>query len=320
MRILAMLLVVISCAAAVPVPQFVPRPHFVPRPDALPAPALVRATAPPQSAGAGSAAGMTKEEAEAIDARALERYGWKLCQGSCGMVCVSHGGGLRWMLLGPGDSPDKGNAGKSPEPPPRRGHFETRTVNCGPFGQQRSSGRFTKEIQVWVDDPPERRRILNPTPLPWHRDGECICDPHNNVVARLDEPMDVDITSPELEANGDLIVRACNSHAALVAAWKENDVTLLISERDCGCTVREAGRLSSTYYIEYCPLHAAAPALLEACRAAAPLGRNGPIDHAIACARAQNEHKLAGALTVLSNRLRSALALAEPCAPGSERP
>jgi hypothetical protein len=34
------------------------------------------------------------------------------------------------------------------------GRWETRTVNCGPFGQQRSSGRFTKTIEVWVDDPP----------------------------------------------------------------------------------------------------------------------------------------------------------------------
>jgi len=116
MRILAVLLIVLVCAAAVPVPQFVPRPLFVPRPAALPAPALVRATAgpllnngfsdarsvPPQSAGVGSAAGMT--------------------------------------------------AVSTP------GHWETRTVACGPFGQQRANGRFTKEIQVWVDGPLEKTK------------------------------------------------------------------------------------------------------------------------------------------------------------------
>jgi hypothetical protein len=95
------------------------------------------------------------DDARAIDARALARYGWKLCQGSCGMVCASHGGGLRWMLLGPGDRPI-GSASESPEPPPRRGYWESRTVNCGPFGQQRPNGRFTKTIEVWVEDSSEK--------------------------------------------------------------------------------------------------------------------------------------------------------------------
>jgi len=134
MRILAVLLIVLVCAAAVPVPQFVPRPLFVPRPATLPAPALVRATAgqsfvpiggdarsvPPQSSGVGSAAGMA------------------VTTPAC-----SPGSHL-------GKPPQTADAGVLTTEPPK-GRWETRTVNCGPFGQQRSSGRFTKEIQVWVD-------------------------------------------------------------------------------------------------------------------------------------------------------------------------
>lgn len=104
-KILAMLLIVLSCLAAT-----FPQPWPQPRPATLPPPALVRATAgplltfdsdsgdarivPPQSAGVGSAAG-------------------------------------RW---------------------------EKRTVACGPFGQQRANGRFTKTIEVWVEDSSEKTK------------------------------------------------------------------------------------------------------------------------------------------------------------------
>jgi hypothetical protein len=37
-----------------------------------------------------------------------------------------------------------------------RGYWETRTVPCGAFGQQRANGRFTREVRVWVEgEPPE---------------------------------------------------------------------------------------------------------------------------------------------------------------------
>jgi hypothetical protein len=59
-------------------------------------------------------AGVLETEAEAIDRRAVERYGWKLCQGSCGMICASHGGGLKWQKLLPGQQPDRGEAVEVP--------------------------------------------------------------------------------------------------------------------------------------------------------------------------------------------------------------
>ena len=110
-------------------------------PDALPTPALVRATAgqsfvpiggdarsvPPQSSGVGSAAGMA------------------VTTPAC-----SPGSHL-------GKPPQTADAGVLTTEPPK-GRWETRTVNCGPFGQQRSSGRFTKEIQVWVDGPLEKTK------------------------------------------------------------------------------------------------------------------------------------------------------------------
>ncbi len=166
-RILAVLLIVLSCAAAVPVPQFVPRPLFVPRPAALPAPVLVPAAAGqsfvpscddarevlPQSTGAGSAAGMTREEATAIDVRAMKQYGQKWCAGTCGMICACPRLVLQWKELQPGEKPDVGKVSTSAKPPPRRGYWETRTINCGPLGVARPNGRFTKEVQVWVDAP-----------------------------------------------------------------------------------------------------------------------------------------------------------------------
>lgn len=132
---------------------FVALPDCLPDalPDALPTPALVRATAgptpnegkndaheetvTPQSVGVDSAAG--------IDQRALARYGWKLCQGSCQMVCAVHGGGLKWMLLNPGEKPSQGEASASAKPPQRRTHTEIR--RAGLFGRQR--------VAVEVEEP-----------------------------------------------------------------------------------------------------------------------------------------------------------------------
>ncbi len=140
-----------------------PDPWTILVPVTLPAPVLVRAASgptpndrqqgdarivSPQSADVGSVAGMSREEAKAIDARALARYGWKLCQGSCGMACASHGGGLKWLLLSPGEQPSQGEAGMSDLPPQRRTHTEYR--RAGLFGR--------RTITVEVDDPPEKEK------------------------------------------------------------------------------------------------------------------------------------------------------------------
>ena len=107
-------------------------------PDALPSLALVRVVSdptpnsviykgdvrsvPPQSSGVGSAAGMTREEARAIDARFLEKWHWKLSPGTCEMLgCTVHGGG--WIRV----------AGPTPSKPTT--HIEYR--RAGLFGRQR---------------------------------------------------------------------------------------------------------------------------------------------------------------------------------------
>ena len=145
MQILAILFIVLSCLAAT-----FPQPWPQPRPATLPPPALVRADAgptpndptgfppvgskgdarevPPQSSGVGSAAGSKS------------------------------------LKQGPSRSREPGVAGMNPTAPASfSGRWETRTVNCGPLGQRRASGRFTKTIEVWVETEPLVEPMFTPT-------------------------------------------------------------------------------------------------------------------------------------------------------------
>ncbi len=175
-RILAVLLIVLSCLAAT-----WPQPWPQPRPATLPAPALVRAAAgqsfvpidyeddarsvPPQSAGVGSVAGMTREEAKAIDQRFLEKWHWKLSPGTCGMLgCAVHGGG--WIKA----------AGEKPKEVQRRTHTE-----------YRRAGLFRRRtIAVEVDDPlEETKRQPSAEEQPT---GATVANPAERVAPRSAMP------------------------------------------------------------------------------------------------------------------------------------
>jgi hypothetical protein len=60
---------------------------------------------------------LTDDELTAIDNRALDRYGFMLCEGSCGMACACPRLALAWQKLKPGQNPDRGEVSTSPTPP-----------------------------------------------------------------------------------------------------------------------------------------------------------------------------------------------------------
>jgi hypothetical protein len=82
---------------------------------------------------------MTPAEARAIDERFMQKNHYRLCPGTCGMMCAAHGGGWR-LEPGPAD-PDDPNQQPAPDTA-AAGHWEKR---CGPNGCQ----------QVWVSDKQE---------------------------------------------------------------------------------------------------------------------------------------------------------------------
>ena len=118
-----------------------------PEPDSSAVEAAPQPDGPAQTSGSGGShewikvpcpscpGGFRWERAQQIDQDAVDRYGYRLCLGSCGMVCASHGGGLRWSKLAPGEQPYQGKASTSPMPPERYG-------GCPRCGQVGGSGRF----------------------------------------------------------------------------------------------------------------------------------------------------------------------------------
>lgn len=111
----------------------------------------------------------TEAELKEIDKRFWQQNRYRLCPGSCGMMCAAHGGG--WVLE-PGEA-EPGNPYQAPAEPteikpavkPASGHYEKR---CGPNGCQ----------QVWVPDapaaepspaPPQAQPNTSPTTNSYHR-------------------------------------------------------------------------------------------------------------------------------------------------------
>ena len=139
----------------------------------------------------------TKEEGDAIDRRAMRRYGWKLCVGSCQMVCASHGGGWKWLALEPTEKPDCGEVVEvsvtgvveKPAPPPqtttrweRRGLF--RWVQVTVPLETTPRPKVPVEIQRPAISPASRGEAGRPVGLPGVTPGAAASCPNGQCPVR----------------------------------------------------------------------------------------------------------------------------------------